>query len=135
MRINSIESRRKYFQKIYNYLVRLYGKMDSIDLATLNDIVYVVVTIKTGGWDTKDKYAIAPNGRVYKLKGSKAQPRLVELNDVEELASMKTIEQHILDKAKNMANHLGLNVEKILNPPKKPKKPKTKTKQPKEKVI
>ena len=120
MKINRIESRRKYFQKIYNYLVRLYGKIQGIELINISDTVHVIMAVKTESFGTT-RYAIAPNGRVYSVKGSRTQPRLAELNEVDELTAMNKIENELLKKAKELAQKLGIDVEKILHPPRKPK--------------
>lgn len=125
MRINSIGAKRKYFSKIYWYLLRLHDKMGGINVVDIDGSMYVVVTIKDR-FGNYSKYAIGSDGKVYKFKkmGKNDKPR--ELNEVEELEAMKELEIFLLDRAKILADRLGLNVEKILNPSRRPRKKKIK---------
>ena len=113
MRLNSISSKRRRMARVYNYVVALLSAMRDIEL--VEDKVVIKI-----GYDTK--YAISKSGAVFKVKGK----RFIELSEVEELEAMKTIEEHILSKAKELASRIGINVEKVLNPPKRPKKLKSK---------
>lgn len=113
MKINSISSKRKRMSRVYNYLLALLTSMKDFEL--IDDKVVIKVSFDT-------KYAISKEGTVFRVKGK----RFIELSEVDELEAMKMIEELILEKAKALGTRIGLNVERILNPPKRPKKPKPK---------
>ena len=125
MRLNSLEAKRRRFQRIYSRLCRVAESFDkSISVINVDGAKVVIVEV---GYD--EKYGILPTGQVVAAKGKRGK----ELSRAEELIAMAKIESRVLEKAKELANHMGINVEKILNPPKKPKpkpkpKPKKKTK-------
>ena len=126
MKLNSLDAKRNRMKRVHRYLSAIFTAFEKVRVDENRNVIIEV------GYDTK--YAITPTGKVLKARGRKLQ----ELTELEELEAIKKLEEYVLEKAKSVAERIGINVDKVLNPPKKPKpksKPKTQRKRKAKKEI